>query len=79
MLLVVGILIAFLLSLTFGLAILSLTGDGERGARLREIGGRLSAAAAPFQRVHEAAAGVRARLARLGPRSLAVSIASRAA
>ncbi len=73
-LLVMGIVIAFVLALTAGLAVLSMTGgaeaDGEApGDRLR---GRLPRPPAGLTRAN---AAVRGRLAGIGPRSLAVSIA----
>jgi hydrophobe/amphiphile efflux-3 (HAE3) family protein len=74
MLLVAGIVIAFVLALTAGLAVLSMTAgreaDGEKpGDRLR---GRLPTPPAGLTRAN---AAVRRRLAAIGPRSLAVSIA----
>jgi uncharacterized protein len=71
-LLVVGIVIAFILALTAGLAILSMTpdrGGAEPGAGLR---GRLQRPPAVLSRAN---ARVRGRRGELGPRSLALSIA----
>ena len=72
-LLVVGILVAFVLALTAGLTILSMTASRQtspdRGAALRD---RLPGPPAAFSR---ATAALRGRLASLGPRSLAISIA----
>ena len=71
-LLVAGIIIAFTLALTAGLAILSMTRDrdgAEPGAGLRS---RLPRPPAMLLRANER---VRGRLGELGPRSLALSIA----
>lgn len=73
-LLVVGILIAFALALTTGLAILSLAGGrGERGARpaARLLAGR----SLPRPRIPERLRGARVRTEGLGQRALAQSIA----
>jgi uncharacterized protein len=76
LLLVGGLAIAFVLALTAGLAVLSLTGAGEKKAsprlvslieRMRRVGGKVpSPSWAP---------GLRDRMSKLGPRSLAASIA----
>jgi hydrophobe/amphiphile efflux-3 (HAE3) family protein len=73
-LLVAGIVIAFVLALTVGLTILSLTGEpGEVSDRAARLRGRLPGPPAAVSRLSSSA---RARLARLGPRSLAISIAN---
>ena len=72
LLLVAGIVIAFVLALTAGLAILSLTGDRGGSHPVARLRGRLPAAPT---RLTRGSAAMRSRLARLGPRSLAVSIA----
>jgi uncharacterized protein len=67
--LVIGILIAFLLALTAGLAVLSMTSgkDGSAGGLRRRLPG-------PPAAVGDVAARLRSRLAGVGPRSLALSI-----
>jgi uncharacterized protein len=68
--LVTGILVAFVLALTVGLAVLSMTGERRAsGPRPRPRAPRLPAS------VTRASASLRERLAGIGPRSLAVSIA----
>jgi predicted RND superfamily exporter protein len=74
LLLVAGIVIAFILALTAGLAVLSLTGGrGDASNRAARLRGRLPGPPAAVSRFTSSA---RARLARLGPRSLAISIAN---
>jgi len=70
--LVIGIIVAFTLALTAGLALLSMTGRGQRPARVRGLRDRLPD---PPAAVSGAAASLRARLRNVGPRSLALSIA----
>ena len=66
-LLVVGIAISFVLALTAGLALLSLTRKGELAVR----GGR-----GRLRRVHDARAAAGERAGRIGRRALAVSVAA---
>jgi uncharacterized protein len=70
--LVIGIIIAFALALTAGLAVLSMTGDGARPSRAAALRARLPG---PPTRLSSAGTRVRGRLSRVGPRSLALSIA----
>ena len=70
--LVIGILVAFTLALTAGLAMLSMTGSAQGGSRIAGLRDRLPGPPAALSR---ASAGLRGRLSRLGPRSLALSIA----
>jgi hydrophobe/amphiphile efflux-3 (HAE3) family protein len=70
--LVIGILVAFTLALTAGLALLSMTGSAQGGSRVAGLRDRLPGPPAALSR---ASADLRDRLSRLGPRSLALSIA----
>ncbi len=70
--LVVGILVAFTLALTAGLALLSMTGGADGGSRVARLRDRLPG---PPMALSRLSAGLRERLSRLGPRSLAFSIA----
>ncbi|MDQ3728456.1 MAG: MMPL family transporter, partial [Actinomycetota bacterium] len=79
LLLVGGLAIAFILVLTAGLAILSMTADAEKAGRLAPLAARARAARARTVggrvQTPEWVARVREVVANLGPRSLAASIA----